>query len=134
VTAAAFCGLSATSGVVHAAASDPQIQREVVQRGPISGSGLELVAYRITYPPGASAPSHCHPAVGIGYVIAGEFESQFLGGPITHGRAGDTFMDEAVTEHVLFRNPSKTEPLVFVITYALSPSTAALQAGQSCGK
>jgi quercetin dioxygenase-like cupin family protein len=131
-TAAAFSFLSATSGVIHAAPSDTQIQREVVQRAPISSSGLELVAYRITVPPGASAPSHCHPAVGSGYVIAGEFESQFLGGPITHRRAGDTFMDEAVTEHVLFRNPSKTVPLVFVIVYALPPGAAALQVGQSC--
>jgi quercetin dioxygenase-like cupin family protein len=134
VTASAALPALATSGAIHAAPSDPQIQREVVQRGPISSSGLELVAYRITYPPGASAPSHCHPAVGIGYVIEGEFESQFLGGSITHKRAGDTFMDEAITEHVLFRNPSKTAPLVFLITYALPPGTAALQAGQSCGK
>jgi quercetin dioxygenase-like cupin family protein len=134
VTASAALPALATSGAIHATPPDPQIQREVVQRGPISSSGLELVAYRITYPPGASAPTHCHPAVGIGYVIEGEFESQFLGGPITHKRAGDTFMDEAITEHVLFRNPSKTAPLVFVITYALPPGTAALQARQSCGK
>ena len=133
VTAAAFSFLSAASGASPAAPSDPQIHREVVQRAPISGSGLELVAYRITYPPGASAPSHCHPTVGIGYVIVGEFESQFLGGPITHMRAGDTFMDEAVTEHVLFRNPSNTAPLVFVIVYALPPGAAPLQVGQSCG-
>ena len=126
-------GLSATRAVTHPAPSDPQIRREVVQRAPISGSGLEMLEYRITVPPGASAPSHCHPAVGIGYVIAGEFESQFLGGPVTLRRAGDTFMDQAVTEHVLFRNPSKTAPLVFVIVYASPPGAPALQGGRSCG-
>jgi len=40
-------------------------------------------------------------------------------------------MDEAVTEHVLFRNPSKTAPLVFVIVYALPPGAAPLQVGLS---
>ena len=130
--AAALSFLSAMSDVVHAAPPDPQIQREVIQRTPISSPGLELIAYRITVPPGASAPPHCHPAVGMGYVIEGEFESQFLGGPITHKRAGDSFMDEAVTEHVLFRNPSKTAPLVMLVVYALPPGTPQLQAGRSC--
>jgi quercetin dioxygenase-like cupin family protein len=130
--AAALSFLSAMSDVVHAAPPDPQIQREVIQRTPISSPGLELIAYRITVPPGASAPPHCHPAVGMGYVIEGEFESQFLGGPITQKRAGDSFMDEAVTEHVLFRNPSKTVSLVMVVVYVLPPGTPQLQPGQSC--
>jgi quercetin dioxygenase-like cupin family protein len=132
VAAAAFSFLSTTSGITQAAPSDPQIQREVIQRTPISGSALELVAYRITVPPGASAPPHCHPAVGMGYVIEGEFESQFLGGPITHKRAGDSFVDEALTEHVLFRNPSKTAPLLFVVVYVWPPGTPQQQPGQSC--
>jgi putative intracellular protease/amidase/quercetin dioxygenase-like cupin family protein len=124
--------LGATSALVHAAPSPPQIQREVVERSTISGTGRELVAYRVTVPPGAIAPSHCHPEVGIGYVIEGEFESRFAGGAMTHKRAGETFIDDAVSEHVYFRNVSKTAPVVFVIMYALRPGEPQIQTGQSC--
>jgi putative intracellular protease/amidase/quercetin dioxygenase-like cupin family protein len=117
------------SGVVVTPTSP--MQRELLQRTPIADSNLELSIYRITLRPAVSVDAHCHPAVDVGYVIDGEFESQFEGGPVETKHAGESFVDEAA-EHVMFRNASATKPLIFLVTYVLPPGTPPIRFGASC--
>src|SRR5687768_190282 len=62
------------------AAAPAAIRRQLLEQRPAEGApGLETQLWLIDYPPGASAPSHHHPVVGIGYVIEGAFDSVFAG-------------------------------------------------------
>jgi quercetin dioxygenase-like cupin family protein len=127
-------GLQAASAGAPANPADG-ITRELVQRTHLQSAALDLVdlvEYKISYPPGAAAPLHCHPVAGVGYIVAGEARSQFRDGPVRVLHAGDSFMDEAVTPHVVFENTSAKDRLVFVITYAIPPDTPTFLAGDSC--
>lgn len=81
--------------------------------------GWETRLYLIEYGPGATAPLHVHPFVGIGYVLEGSFESAF-GDESPHViHAGEQFVDPPAVPHRLFKNVSDTAPLRFVIAYTM---------------
>lgn len=109
------------------AAPAPAVTRTLLEQSDIPGTTLEHRLYRISYAPGASAPAHDHPVVGLGYVLIGEFDSQFAGEAVTHVRAGESFIDAANKPHTLFRNPSADTPLVFLVSYAIPKGQAALR-------
>lgn len=67
----------------------------------------------------SSAPLHVHPAAGVGFVLDGSFESAFGSEAISRVTAGHGFVDQTGVTHRVFRNPSATEPLRFVIAYTL---------------
>jgi quercetin dioxygenase-like cupin family protein len=81
--------------------------------------GWEARLYLIEYGPGVSAPLHHHPVPSMGYVFSGSFESAFGDQPPVVVREGQSFMDQAVTPHTLFRNPDPARPLRFVISYVV---------------
>ncbi|HEX4419052.1 MAG TPA: cupin domain-containing protein [Kofleriaceae bacterium] len=96
------------------------IRRSLIARRPATGlAGWETRLYLIEYPPGASAPPHTHPAVGVGLVLDGRFESAFGDEPTVQVEAGQGFVDQADTPHRVFRNLSPDHPLRFVIAYTL---------------
>ena len=118
------CAAILVAGAALAQPADPQ--RVLLGSTDVPGTTLETRLYLITYPPGASAPRHTHPVVGVGYVLDGEAESQFEGGSLVRFRAGDRFADLAATPHTLFRNPSTTKPLRFVIAYTIAKGAPTL--------
>jgi quercetin dioxygenase-like cupin family protein len=107
--------------VVPAARSGAgQIRRTLVaQHDVVEWPGWETRIYVIEYPPGAAAPAHIHPAVGVGYVLEGRFESSFAGEAPTTVEAGHGFVDRAGAVHTLFRNPDPERTLRFVIAYTI---------------
>lgn len=80
-------------------------------------SDREAVMFLISLPPGAAAPAHKHPGMGIGYVLEGVYESQYEGEPLKRFSAGEAIYDLAETPHRVARNGSHTEPLRFIMTF-----------------
>jgi quercetin dioxygenase-like cupin family protein len=77
----------------------------------------EAVMFLISLPPGAAAPVHRHPGIGVGYVLEGAYESQYEGEVLKRFTAGDAICDLADTPHLIARNGSQTEPLRFIMTF-----------------
>ncbi|CAN5671581.1 hypothetical protein BH09MYX1_BH09MYX1_41230 [soil metagenome] len=97
-----------------------EIRRTLVERRPATDlPGWETSLYLIEYPPGAIAPVHDHPVIGVGLVLEGRFESAFGDEPIVEVRAGEGFVDKAGITHRVFRNPSSDHVLRFVVAYTL---------------
>jgi quercetin dioxygenase-like cupin family protein len=90
---------------------------ELMRREIPGVSDREAVMFLISLPPGAAAPVHAHPGIGIGYVLEGVYESQYEGEPLKRFVAGDAICDLAQTPHLVARNGSRTEPLRFVMTF-----------------
>jgi len=104
------------------------ITRKLLDERPVEGlPGMKTQLWRIDYPPGASAPSHHHPVVGIGYVIEGEFDSAFVGESPKHVSAGQSFVDPARIEHRMFRNASAQKPLTFLVAYTIPDGTPIME-------
>lgn len=95
------------------------IRRTLVRREPAHENGWETRLYLIEYPPGVAAPPHFHPAVGVGWVIDGEFEHAFGDEPLSRVKAGEGFTDQAEVTHRVFRNASADRPLRFLIAYTM---------------
>lgn len=109
----------APSAAPVASVSPLSIRRTIVGRTPAHEPGWETRLYLIEYPPGAAAPLHAHPVVGVGWVVEGEFESAFGDDPVTRVRAGQSFTDPADVPHRIFRNTSSERWLRFVIAYTI---------------
>jgi quercetin dioxygenase-like cupin family protein len=77
----------------------------------------EAVMFLLSLAPGAAAPVHSHPGIGIGYVLEGVYESQYEGEALKRFTAGDAIYDLAQTPHLIARNGSQTEPLRFIMTF-----------------
>jgi quercetin dioxygenase-like cupin family protein len=99
-----------------------EIKRTLVGSQPATGlSGWETRLYLIEYGPGAEAPLHLHPVVGVGRVLEGSFASAFGDEPVTEVRQGEGFTDPAGVPHRVFRNTSNEHTLRFVIAYTIQP-------------
>jgi len=97
-----------------------QIRRTLIESRPATGlDGWETRLYLIEYGPGAVAPLHVHPAVGVGRVLEGMFESAFGDEPVVRVRAGEGFVDPAAVPHRVFRNVDAAHPLRFVVAYTI---------------
>src|SRR5688500_13955343 len=111
-----------------AAAPLSAIRRTLIEQRPAGAApGWPPRHDGIESPPLAEAPLHVHPAAGVGFVIEGTFESAFGDEPVTRVTAGHGFVDRAAVTHRVFRNPSATQPLRFVIAYTLPDGEAPLQ-------
>ena len=92
--------------------------RVELMRRAIAGAGdQEAVMFLISLPPGAAAPVHAHPGIGVGYVLEGIYESQYEGEALRRFTAGDPIYDLAHTPHLIARNASPTLPLRFIMTF-----------------
>jgi len=95
--------------------------RVELMRRAIPGAGdQEAVMFLMTLPPGAAAPVHTHPGIGIGYVLEGIYESQYEGEELARFTAGDAIYDLAHTPHLIARNGSSTLALRFVMTFVVA--------------
>ena len=123
--------IGATLGMVNAEAAVPAtgdgITRKVVEQHVIEGTSKLLELILVQYPPGAQSPPHTHPSVGLNYIVAGQVDSQYEGEPVKHYRAGDTYQDPVGKKHLMFRNTSRTEPLIFLIAVVLAPGQSFVQ-------
>lgn len=126
---ALLLGSSSAQGAGAAPATTASgITRQLLEERPVAGApGMKTQLWRIEYAPGASAPRHHHPVVGIGFVTEGAFESTFAGQEPTRVRAGQSFVDLPGLEHRVFRNASAQQPLKFVIAYTLPEGTPTLE-------
>ena len=108
------------------------ITRTLLQSSPIAEtSGWETRLFLVEYPPGADASGHSHPVVGLGYVLEGSVVSAFDNDESETFVAGQSFLDPA-SLHRISRNGSQTEPLRFLISYAVKigePNTVWPQQG-----
>lgn len=73
------------------------------------------------YPPGVDAPLHHHPVPGLLFIVRGVAESAYGNDAPKLYRTGDTLQDFAGVPHTLFRNPSDTEQLEFLVFANLKP-------------
>jgi quercetin dioxygenase-like cupin family protein len=113
-------GPAAPTGVAPATTAAGGIKRTLIDRKPAAElPGWETRLYLIEYPPGAAAPLHIHPAIGVGFVIDGRFESAFGDEPVVEVQSGHGFVDQAGVTHRVFRNPSPDHGLRFVVAYTL---------------
>ena len=80
----------------------------------------EVVMFLISLPPGAAAPVHTHPGIGVGYVLEGVYESQYEGEALQRFTAGEAIYDLAHTPHLVARNASDTLPLRFIMTFVVA--------------
>jgi quercetin dioxygenase-like cupin family protein len=96
------------------------VKRTVIASTPIPIlPGYENRLVKLEFPPGAQGAVHSHPVIGLGYIVTGEHYSQWEGGEMEHYKAGDMMIDRALEKHVHTSNPSKTEPLVFIVSYIM---------------
>jgi sugar lactone lactonase YvrE/quercetin dioxygenase-like cupin family protein len=115
-------------GAVDAAAPAASgIRRTLLNRAPAHEPGWETRLYLIEYPPLVAAPLHDHPAIGIGFVIEGEFESAFGDGPTITVKAGQSFVDQVDVPHRLFRNTSPDRTLRMLVAYTIRQSDEAVR-------
>ena len=95
--------------------------RTEIMRKAIPGAGnLEAVMYLLSLPPGAAAPAHRHPGIGVGYVLEGVYESQYEGEELKRFTAGDSIYDLAYAPHLIARNGSTSKPLRFIMTFIVA--------------
>jgi quercetin dioxygenase-like cupin family protein len=99
----------------HAAGSPSRI--ELMRRQIPGTEELEAVMFLLSLPPGAAAPAHRHPGIGVGYVLEGVYESQYEGEALRRFGAGEAIYDLAGTPHLIARNGSRSDPLRFVMTF-----------------
>jgi quercetin dioxygenase-like cupin family protein len=96
------------------------VKRSIIASTPLPLlPGYENRLIRLEFPPGVKGAVHSHPVIGRGYVVSGEHYSQWEGGEMEYYKAGDMFLDRALEKHVHTSNPSKTEPLVIIISYVI---------------
>jgi len=103
------------------------ISRKLIGHSDVPGTDTEMRMYLITYPPGASAPPHHHPVVGLGYIVKGKAETQFQGHAPQIISENESFEDLAVVLHEVFKNLSADQPLVFVISYVVKKGAPVLE-------
>ena len=93
---------------------------ELMRRAIPGAENLEAVLYLLSLPPGAAAPAHRHPGIGVGYVLEGVYESQYEGEELKRFTAGDSVYDLAYTPHLIARNGSTSKPLRFIMTFIVA--------------
>lgn len=99
-----------------------EIRRTLVASQPATDlPGWETRLYLIEYGPGAAAPLHVHPVVGVGQVLEGAFVSAFGNERETEVHAGQGFVDPPGVAHRVFRNVSADHALRFLIAYTIQP-------------
>lgn len=97
-----------------------EVKRTTIASIPIDVlPGYENRLIKLEFPPGIVGGPHTHPEVGIGYIVSGEHNSQWEGEEMEYCKAGDVVIDRALETHVYTSNPSKTEPLIIIMSYII---------------
>lgn len=90
--------------------------------------GKQLLALEVSYPPGASTPSHRHPetAFVFAYVLSGEIESVVDEETPRIYRAGESWHETPGAHHRVSRNASKTQPAKLLAVFVADSGTGQL--------
>lgn len=90
--------------------------------------GKQLLAVEVSYPPGASTPSHRHPdsAFIFAYVLSGEIESVVDDEEPRIYRAGESWHEAPGAHHRVSRNASKTKPAKLLAVFVAESGTGQL--------
>jgi|SRR5664279_2301877 len=103
-----------------AAGAPREIRRTLLSQQDVPDlPGWEIRTFLVEYPPGATAPRHVHPALGVAYVLEGRCESAFEGEAPMITEQGGAFVEKEGPVHILFRNPDLEHPLRFLIAYTI---------------
>lgn len=98
------------------------ITRMLLEKRAIPGTDQEMQMMLVTFQPGVRSPLHHHPVAGLNYIVEGMAESAYGDDAPKLYRTGETLQDLPDIPHTLFRNPSKTEVLRFLIFTNLRPN------------
>lgn len=119
--------LFGTPGLVLAqqAPATPGITRVNLLKRPLpAGDFRHVEALTLELAPGAAAPRHRHDVAVVAYVLEGEVENQFDGGPSMRHRAGESWWEAPGTVHRVARNASATARARLLIVYVAEDGKA----------
>jgi quercetin dioxygenase-like cupin family protein len=73
--------------------------------------GKSITAIRVSYAPGGKSGKHHHAGSVLAYVLSGEIRSENSAiGPAKVYKAGESFFEPPVSEHLVSENASATDP------------------------
>jgi quercetin dioxygenase-like cupin family protein len=108
------------------------VKRTILEAIPIAGlPGYENRLVKLKFAPGVQGSLHTHPVPAIGYIIQGEYGSQWEDSEIEYFIAGDTIVNRANEKHFYTSNSSKTETLIILLSYAIKIGEPNIQPLQS---
>jgi quercetin dioxygenase-like cupin family protein len=138
--------ISAASAAVLSAAPTPAQAHDPTEGAPRGGAqlretstrvfdrelpnvpGKQLLAVEVSYPPGASTPSHKHPnsAFIYAYVLSGEIESGIDDEAPRIYKTGEGWYESPGTHHRVSRNASKTKSAKLLAIFVADSGTGEL--------
>lgn len=86
--------------------------------------GKAMVAVEVSFPPGAAAAAHTHPASAFlyAYVLSGEIVSALDDAPPHLYKTGDSWYEAPGARHPVTRNPSKDTPARLLVVFITDPN------------
>lgn len=90
--------------------------------------GKQLIASEVSYPPGASTPSHRHPETAFifAYVLSGEIESAVNDEAPRIYRQGESWYEASGSHHRVSRNASESKPAKLLAVFVAETGTGQL--------
>lgn len=128
-TSAALLAATATQAIAHDLALAPaETSTRIFDRDLPNVPGKQLLALEVSYPPGASTPSHRHPesAFIFAYVLSGEIESVVNDEQPRIYHAGESWHETPGSHHRVSRNASKTKPAKLLAVFVAESGTGQL--------
>lgn len=119
---------SPAPAVSHGAGPKQETNRRIFERSLPNVPGKVLLAAEVDYPPGASSPSHTHPASAFiyAYVLSGEVESAVDDEKSRIYRAGESWYEAPGARHRVSRNASRTKPAKLLAIFVVDPGEGPL--------
>jgi quercetin dioxygenase-like cupin family protein len=89
--------------------------------------GRRLTVRLFERAPGNASAAHRHPGSHtVGYILEGSYEVKIDDGPLRTLHAGEVFYESVNALHAVSRNPSRTEPLKYLVIQVSDPSKPAI--------
>jgi len=98
-------------------------RRDVIKQLLPGVPAKEITLIEVTYPPGASSPSHIHPDGVIAFVVSGSIVSKVNDGRERTYNVGDAWWEPPGAIHLVSRNASRSAPATLLAIY-ITPSGA----------
>ncbi len=117
---AAYAQYGGPSPTPLSVATPSAITRTILQTASYPGDQYQTIQAYVVIAPGATAASHTHPGVELGYVIDGEMDIYVQGQPKRHVKAGDSFMNPAGVPHGAIN--SSMHPVKILSVYVVDKS------------
>lgn len=129
ILAACMAVLAATAlpagahGPGQGVAGHPETVTPLFKRALPNVPGKALLAVEVSFPPGAAAPPHTHPASAFlyAYVLSGEIVSAVDEAPPRVYKTGDSWYEAPGARHPVTRNPSKDTPARLLVVFITDP-------------